>query len=177
MGRLIALKGLEHAIDALALHERATLIIAGNGPHESLLRARAERYGPRVRFVGELAGAEKHAWLSAADAFVLPSIVLANGRSEGMPSVLLEAMEHGLPVLASDVGGVSDVVRTGENGFLLPSADPNALARAFSALEDEALRARLAQGARELAALYHWDALAPRLSELLSGADFVGQSC
>jgi glycosyltransferase involved in cell wall biosynthesis len=177
MGRLVAIKGLEHAIDALAHNERATLIIAGAGPLRAALAARARRYGARVRFVGELAGADKTAWFTAADAFVLPSIVLASGRTEGMPSVLLEAMEHGLPVVASDVGGVSDVVRPNENGFLLPCADASAIARAFSALEDDATRARLAQGARELAALFHWSALGPHLNELLLGADFAGQNC
>jgi glycosyltransferase involved in cell wall biosynthesis len=172
MGRLITLKGVAHAIDALATQPEATLIIAGDGPLETELRARARPYGARVRFVGALSGSEKTAWLSAVDAFVLPSIVLANGRSEGMPSVLLEAMEHGLPVIASDVGGVRDVVRPDDNGFLLPAADPHAIARALSALQDEALRARLGTGARALAAQYHWPALAPQLSALLSGADF-----
>ncbi len=177
MGRLIVLKGVEHAIDALAEHPRATLIVAGAGPARAALEVRARRYGPRVRFVGQLEGADKRAWLGAADAFVLPSIVLPNGRSEGMPSVLLEAMEHGLPVIASDVGGVRDVVRNGENGFLVPSASPSAIARAFASLEGEALRAQLAAGARELAQLYHWDALGPHLEALLTGEDGAGPSC
>jgi glycosyltransferase involved in cell wall biosynthesis len=172
MGRLISLKGVAHAIDALATQPETTLIIAGDGPMQAELRARARPFGARVRFVGELAGSAKTDWLSAVDAFVLPSIVLANGRSEGMPSVLLEAMEHGLPVIASDVGGVRDVVRPDENGFLLPPADAHAIARALSSLQDEALRARLGAGAQALAAAYHWPALAPQLSALVTGADF-----
>jgi glycosyltransferase involved in cell wall biosynthesis len=177
MGRLIALKGIEHAIDALSLHAHATLVIAGTGPMHASLRERAARHGSRVRFVGELAGTEKSDWLSAVDAFVLPSIVLDNGRSEGMPSVLLEAMEHGLPVIATDVGGVRDVVRDGENGFLLPAASAQAIARAFAALEDAATRTRLSAGARELAAMYHWQVLGPHLSGLLFAADGAEQSC
>lgn len=177
MGRLIALKGVAHAIDALAHAPETTLIIAGHGPSEAALREQARPYGARVRFVGELSGADKTAWLSAADAFVLPSIVLANGRTEGMPSVLLEAMEHGLPVVASDVGGVDDVLRPNENGFLLSPGDPRAIARAFCALADPALRGRLSANARELAASYHWSALAPDLSALVTGADFPQESC
>jgi glycosyltransferase involved in cell wall biosynthesis len=86
-------------------------------------------------------------------------------------------MEHGLPVVASDVGGVSDVVRDGENGFLLPSASPRAIAHAFAALQDEARRAQLAAGAREQARLYHWDVLGPHLEALLGREDGAGQSC
>jgi len=79
--------------------------------------------------------------------------------------------------VATDVGGVSDVVRSNENGFLVPSKDAVAIARALSQLQDVATRARLSQAARELAALYHWDVLVHQLEGLLFGADFAGQSC
>jgi glycosyltransferase involved in cell wall biosynthesis len=164
LGRLIELKGIEHAIAAIARLPEAELVIAGAGPD----RARLERLaGPHVRFVGELRGDDKSRWLQAADAFVLPSIVLPSGRSEGMPTTLLEAMEHGLPVVASDVGGVADVVKTGVNGVLVPPGDADAIARALSSLRDS--RAGLVVGARETAAMYHWSELGPRLLELTLG--------
>ncbi|HEX6246014.1 MAG TPA: glycosyltransferase family 4 protein [Polyangiales bacterium] len=167
LGRLIALKGVAHAIDAVAATDGVELIVAGAGPEAEALRAHARARNAAVRFAGELRGIAKSELLHAADAFVLPSIVLPSGRSEGMPTTLLEAMEYGLPVIASDVGGVSDVVRDGENGWLVAPADPAALADALARLRDDALRERLAQGARETAALYHWNELGPRLSELL----------
>jgi glycosyltransferase involved in cell wall biosynthesis len=166
LGRLIALKGVAHAIDAVAQLPDAQLVVAGAGPESAALARRAR--GTAVRFVGELRGADKEAHLAAADAFVLPSIVLPSGRSEGMPTTLLEAMERGLPVVASDVGGVRDVVRDGENGYVVPPGDTRAIAAALARLQDPALRAQLAEGARATAALYHWSELGPRLSELLS---------
>jgi glycosyltransferase involved in cell wall biosynthesis len=168
LGRLIALKGVTYAIDAVARTGDVELIVAGAGPEASALKARARARGARVRFVGEVRGASKRELLHAADAFVLPSIVLPSGRSEGMPTTLLEAMDHGLPVIASDVGGVRDVLRDGDNGWLVPPRDVGALTAAIERLRDEALRERLAQGARETAALYHWTELGPKLSDLLT---------
>jgi len=172
LGRLIELKGIEHAIEAVAQVPEVELVIAGYGPHLSDLRAAARQRGVPVRFVGAQHGADKTAWLHAADAFVLPSIVLKSGRTEGMPVTLLEAMEHGLPVIASDVGGVSDVVRNGENGYLVQPGQAGEIAAALrTLLADETMRGQLARGAKETAAMYHWQALAPRFEQLLLGTD------
>lgn len=167
LGRLIELKGVEHAIAAIAELPEARLVVAGDGPDRARLE-RLSRGSPQVRFVGALHGAEKGRWLHAADLFVLPSVVLPSGRSEGMPTTVLEAMEHGLPVVASDVGGVSEVVESGRNGLVVPPADSRALAQAVR--EVLAGQAALAAGARETAAMYHWSELGPRLEALLLGA-------
>ncbi|MEY4510560.1 MAG: hypothetical protein RLZZ450_2682 [Pseudomonadota bacterium] len=168
LSRLIPLKGIVHAIDAVSALPDVELVIAGYGPEREALEAHAKRRAARVRFVGAVYGRDKSDWLRAADAFVLPSIKLANGRTEGMPTTILEAMEYGLPVIASDVGGVSDAVRTGDNGFLVPAASSAEIELAVRALmADSDLRERLSAGARETAELYHWDALAPRFEELL----------
>jgi glycosyltransferase involved in cell wall biosynthesis len=168
LSRLIPLKGLEHAIDAASALPEIELVMAGYGPERDALEAHAKRRGARVRFVGATYGAAKSDWLRAADVFVLPSIQLANGRTEGMPSTVLEAMEHGLPVIASDVGGVGDTVRTGENGFLVRAGSAAEIESAVRALvADTTLRDQLAIGATETAALYHWEVLAPRIEELL----------
>lgn len=169
LGRLIPLKGIAHAITAVADMPDSELLVCGEGPEQAALARQAAHTGARVRFMGSVFGAEKAALLRAADAFVLPSIKLPSGRTEGMPQVLLEAMEQGLPVVASDVGGVSDVVRNGDNGMLVSPADPPALARALSALRDAATHRRLSAGARTTARLYHWSTLAPLLESLLVG--------
>jgi glycosyltransferase involved in cell wall biosynthesis len=167
MGRLIALKGVEHAIDALAAQPEVELIVAGDGPVRPWLEQRARHARARVRFVGEIHGATKDAWLGAADAFVLPSRVLPSGRSEGMPGVILEAMDHGLPVIASAVGGVSDVVEHERNGLLVPPEDAAALAAAIGRLADGKLRAALGREGRRTAAQYYWSELGPRIEALL----------
>jgi glycosyltransferase involved in cell wall biosynthesis len=163
MSRLVPIKGLEYAIEAV----RASaweLVIAGEGPERSKLERLAR--DARVRFLGNVNGVEKSRWMHAADAFVLPSIPLASGRTEGMPTALLEAMDHGLPVIASDTGGVRDVLRDGENGVLVPPRNARAIGLALKRIREQ--REPMSRAARETAAEYHWDVLAPRFEALLA---------
>jgi glycosyltransferase involved in cell wall biosynthesis len=96
-------------------------------------------------------------WLAAADAFVLPSL------HEGAASVLFDAFHAGLPVVATDIPGVTDVVHEGETGLLVPSADPDALAAALLRLRDEpGLRERLSERARAVATQYRPERMADR---------------
>jgi glycosyltransferase involved in cell wall biosynthesis len=168
LGRLVAIKGVEHAIRAVATLSDVELVIAGDGPERARLTQLAEALRAPVRFVGAVHGAQKRALFAAAHCFVLPSVVLPSGRSEGMPTTILEAMEHGLPVIASDVGGVSDVVHDAENGLLVAQGDALAITHAIGRLRDPSLRTQLARAARETAALYHWSNLAPRFEALLT---------
>ena len=123
LSRLVPIKGVDVVIDAMA-HVRtpARLVIAGDGPE----RARLERRG-NAQFVGEVDTAARDELLRRASVVVVPSRVLANGRSEGMPVVALEALAAGVPVVASAVGGLVELpeIRT------VPSDDPIALARAI----------------------------------------------
>jgi 2-deoxystreptamine N-acetyl-D-glucosaminyltransferase/2-deoxystreptamine glucosyltransferase len=93
--------------------------------------------------------------LASLDVLVLPSAY------EEMGSVLVEAMASGLPVVASAVGGIPEVVRDGETGLLVPPGDVAALAGVLDRLAaDPELRARLAAGARARARDYAWPRLA-----------------
>lgn len=111
------------------------LIIAGGGPEQAALQSRIEQLGltQTVRLLGDRADVAE--LLAECDVFVLSSI------AEGMPVTLLEAMASGLPVVATDVGGVASVVDDGVTGTLVPPADPPALATALRAyVVDAALR-------------------------------------
>ncbi len=168
LGRLVPIKGLDDLIDALAGAEDAELIIAGEGPERGRLEALAMRLGVRVRFVGVVRGRQKAAWLAAADALVLSSRPSASGRSEGMPTVLLEAMDAGLPIVATDQGGVASWVEHEQSGLLVPPGRPKALLRAIRRLRDDApLRARLIARGRLLAEPQRWANMGPRLEEML----------
>jgi glycosyltransferase involved in cell wall biosynthesis len=125
VGNLLAFKGHGIAIEALALLPECQLVIAGDGPERGAFEALARRCGvaERVRFVGSLSQEELHRYYAGADA-----LVLASSR-EGWPNVLLEAMACGTPVIATDVGGVSEIVTAPEAGIVLDERSAAALAR------------------------------------------------
>ncbi|MEX1140864.1 MAG: glycosyltransferase family 4 protein [Thermoleophilaceae bacterium] len=114
-----------------------------------------------VEWVGWLDDEEKDRLLRDADAFVLPS------RSEGLPIALLEAMAHGLAIVATAVGGVPDVIVAERDGLIVPPEDSPALAAALSRLAtDSELRGRLGLAAREQAERLDANSVAERLDAL-----------
>ena len=144
VGRLSAEKGADVLIEALARLQGvpALACVIGDGPDRPALERRAAELGlaDRVRWCGIRAEAGR--LCSAFDAFVLSS------RTEGTPIVLLEAMQARVPIVATSVGGVPDVVGPGE-AWLVPSEDPGALADALRSLHaDPAAAARRAEASR-----------------------------
>lgn len=147
VARLIPQKGLRHLITAFA-HARevvpdANLLIVGDGTMRAALQARARVLVPGacVRFAGWRSDAAQI--LFGADVFVLPSLW------EGFGLVLLEAMAARLPVIASAVGAIPEIVIEGETGRLVPPGDEIALADALSALLASAdQRTRMGTGGR-----------------------------
>ena len=85
------------------------------------------------------------------DMLVVPSVVHTNGDRDGIPNVIMEALSCGMPVVATDVCGVGEVIRNGETGYLIPQRDPAALADAIRRmLSDREAALRMAQTGREL---------------------------
>lgn len=167
MARLVAVKGIEHAIAAMA-RLRAQLVIAGDGPELERLKSIAVPFGSQVKFVGMITGEGKSEWLTAADAFVLPSIVLKSGRTEGAPTSVLEAMAHGCPVIGSNVGGIAEIIEHAHNGYVVPAENPEAIAEALQRLiATPPLRERLGHNALRTAQQHRWEAIAQRWESLL----------
>ncbi len=137
VGRLRAKKGLDTLIDACRLlHERGQRVrceIVGYGEEHDALAHRIENagLGRHVRLVGKLAREQVLERYARATVFVQPSRITANGDRDGIPNVLLEAMAMGLPVVASRVSGIPEVVRDGINGLLVEADAPLALAEAI----------------------------------------------
>ncbi len=133
-GRFVEKKGLIYAIRALALlrtrFPTAKLVIVGDGPLRDQLHAAADAAGllDKVEMPGWLPQAGLLALMSKTDAFLCTSVGASSGDVEGIPNILKEAMAAGLPVAAFDHSGVSELVRDGETGFLVPEADAAALA-------------------------------------------------
>lgn len=172
IGRLAEKKGIPVLLDALSrLEASVRLVIAGTGPEEAALRAQVARLGltERVDFVGFVTGAAKDALIAAADVVVVPSIVTPSGDAEGLPVVVLEALAAGRLCVATDASGAGDVITDGENGFLVPARDGEALAsrlRTVLAL-DGAARERVAARARESMVALQWPRIARRHLEFL----------
>jgi glycosyltransferase involved in cell wall biosynthesis len=163
LGRLIPSKGVDVVIEAVSRLPDARLVVAGDGPARPALEALARRRGAGVEFSGHVARERLPEIFARARC-----LVLAARAGEGFPNVLLEAMASGVPVIATPVAGVSDLVRDGANGLLVPPGDVGALRGAMERLlGDEALRARLSAAGRETAAGYAWDRVVPRLEAAL----------
>jgi glycosyltransferase involved in cell wall biosynthesis len=126
VGRLRIRKGVEVLLEALQPGMR--LLIAGDGEHRAALERKAAELGitSRVRFLGRCDAGRVRGLLEGAAALVVPSTY------EGMPLVVLEAMEAGVPVVASRVSGIPEVVEDGRTGWLVPPEDPRALAAALT---------------------------------------------
>lgn len=117
----------------------------------------------KVFFHGRISDAELADMYASADVFVLPSLW------EGYGIVLLEAMAHGLPIVASNVGAIPELVRHGENGWLVPPGDSQALAEAIWSLsQDQSLCNRLGERGRELSRHFPtWDEVAEQFRQVL----------
>ncbi len=141
VGRLDAVKGFPVLLDALAQVRRegvdATLEIVGAGALDQSLKARSRELGLEawIAFTGAVSQEDMPGVFERNDAFVLASFM------EGVPVVLMEAMAKGLPVIATRVAGVPELVRDGRTGFLVPPGSVSALAQAIVGL---------ARGRREL---------------------------
>lgn len=161
IGNLVPEKGHDLVIKALAHIEHAQLVIVGAGPAREPLRALSERIGvaDRIRWVEYVPQRELPNYYTAADATVLAST------REGMPNVLLESMACGTPVIASNVGGVAEIVAAPEAGKLLPERSPDAIVAAWREL---AIGAPARQETRSYAQRFGWDVPVARQLEVLS---------
>jgi glycosyltransferase involved in cell wall biosynthesis len=137
LGALVPKKGFDVLIEAVrrvAAVRALKLVIAGDGEERGRLVDAAAAAGIEVEFTGSYSYASLPQLLSRASVVVLPSRRLANGDSDGTPTVLIEALAHGRAVIGCDIGGVSDLVRDGETGLLVAPEDPAALAEAIERL-------------------------------------------
>lgn len=153
--RLLPIKGIDVLLRALAEVPRAVLWIVGDGPERPRLEALTSQLhlDARVQFFGNLSHRDLAERMKAADLFVLAS------RAEPFGIVLPEAMEAGLPIVATDVGGIPSIVGR-DNGVLVPPDDAGRLAQAIlGLLEDPARRLAMSQANEIKAKAYRWESL------------------
>lgn len=157
VGRLVEKKGFHILIEALRLMREAghapLCRIIGSGEEHGHLAAQIRDAGLEgaVRLEGPRPQAEVISAMRQASVLACPCVVGSDGNRDGLPTVLLEAMAVGLPVVSTDVVGIPELVRDGETGLIAPEADPEALASALMRITEEAgLRRRLSTAARAL---------------------------
>ena len=166
---------LEALADGGPVLDRIRLELVGEGPLRGRLEELARRLGigARVSFRGGLTEPQVAAALDAADLFVLPSVVAANGQMEGVPVALMEALACGLPTVASRLSGVPELVRDGETGVLAEPGDVGSLREALRVtISDPVAARRRAEAGRSLVeSEFELRRSAGRLAALFRGAE------
>ncbi|MGH8776836.1 MAG: glycosyltransferase family 4 protein [Jiangellaceae bacterium] len=166
LGRLHAQKQVDVLVRAAAYLPQAQVVLVGDGPHRMSLERLARQAGvvERVHFVGFVPHQDVPAVLLAADVLVMPS------RYEELGTAMLEAMQAGVPIVASDTGGIPAVITHEHNGLLVPPGDPLALVDAVDRLlADRAFASALASAARVDVGRYDWTVLARRVLDIYGG--------
>ena len=165
VGRLVPVKGLKFLIEAareiISRYPNTFFVFTGDGYLRRDLEKRASDLGIKenVVFLGWRNDAAKI--ISVTDIFVLPSL------NEGMGRVLAEAMALGKPIVASNVGGIPDLVIHGKNGFLVPSKNSRELAKYIQILlEDKEKREKMGREGREMAGNFSHEIMIKKISRL-----------
>lgn len=157
VGRLVEKKGFSDLITAChILHQSGQSFsceIIGEGEYEHALRTQIQQFSLEnsVSLLGALPQREVHRLIQDASLFVAPCITASTGDRDGMPTVILEAMALGTPCVATDVTGISEVVRHMDTGLIVPEKQPELLAEAIRTLQvNTSLGVELARSARQL---------------------------
>ncbi|MCK4579701.1 MAG: glycosyltransferase family 4 protein, partial [Dehalococcoidia bacterium] len=167
VGKLLPVKGVQYLIQAMDIIRRreadARLLLVGDGDQRDCLRSLVKQLnlGKHVTFVGWVSNEKVPKYMAASDVFVLPSL------SEGFALVILEAMASGLPIVATRVGGLPDIVKERRNGFLVEPRSPMEIAEKILLLSaDGELRRRFSRNNKRKVKAYSWPAVVTRIEEI-----------
>jgi glycosyltransferase involved in cell wall biosynthesis len=155
VGRFVEKKGVAHLLEAMRILESESsavdLVLIGDGPIAEALKHQASGL-KHARFLGWLPNDEVRRFMRGALALCVPSVAARSGDAEGLPNVVLEAMACAVPVIGSQAGGIAEAIEHGRTGFVVPQADPQAIAEPVRwLLRDPALRGRMGHAARDAA--------------------------
>ncbi|VVB89281.1 Trehalose synthase [uncultured archaeon] len=167
VGRLSEEKGIKFLIEAMPAILKdipaVKLMIVGDGPERKNLEQIVKRYDlTNVIFVGTVLNEDMNKFYKKADVFVLPSL------REGLGVVLLEAMACGIPVIGSNIGGITDIIRNKENGLLVEPENPKDIAdKIIMLLSEEKLKQKFSKnGLETVKEKFSWDVVINRFVEV-----------
>ncbi|ERP39094.1 glycosyl transferase group 1 [Chitinivibrio alkaliphilus ACht1] len=152
IGRLIKRKGVHVLVESLALlPPEYELTIVGTGPEETSLSEQMKRLKVehRIRHIRQLSPKDLSTIMGESDIFILPSLTDWKGETEGLGMVLLEAQRMGLALIASNSGGMTDIVIHEETGFLFPEGESNALAQQITRYRCQDTHRAMVEGAQK----------------------------
>lgn len=167
VGGFRPVKGIRYLITALKMLQQqgqpVKLVLVGRGRGEKDLRRYVQQLDlvNSVIFTGQIPNENIPQFMAAADVFVLPSL------SEGLPNVVLEAMASGLPIIATKVGGLPEIIEEGRNGFLVEPKNPKQIVeKILSIFGNDELRNSISANNREKIKEYSWDSVVDRLEKV-----------
>lgn len=167
VGRLVEIKGVKYLIEAMRNID-AMLVIIGDGPLKGDLERQAADMKGKIAFWGAQTHEELKKIYASADIFVAPSVTVGDGAKEGFGLVMLEAMASGLPVVASDSGGIKQLVRNGVNGLLCEEKNVAQLTDCINKiLVDEKLYSRFVENAKETVKQYDYSIIGKKYCEIM----------
>lgn len=185
IGRFVETKGFQYLIESLPILIKRGLAVhltlAGDGAWKRRLKALTQKHSLSecVFFPGFIPHTRVSAVLCEADMLVMPSVLRPNGSGDGLPTVIAEAFLHRLPVVATNVASIPDLVLHGQTGLLVSERDPEALADAIEWVaknRSEAL-AMAARGRERTLRMFAPETYATHLIELLSGSAQGSNAC
>lgn len=168
VGYLIERKGFMYLIssikEVIKVHKNVKLRIVGSGPQEQQLKNHISKLNleDHVEIFGNVSDVELLNMYNFSDLFILPSIVDSQGNTEGLGVVLIEAMACGLPVIGSNIGGITDIIQDGENGLLVNQKDIHELSKSINKLiENPDLKEKIARkGYQNVQIKFSWKKIA-----------------
>lgn len=173
VGRLVEIKGVKYLIEAMKDID-AILVIVGDGPLKKELEQMAEKINQqecfdKIKFIGTKTHDELRTIYASADVFALPSVTDKAGGQEGLGLVMLEAMASGLPVVASDSGGIPQVIQDEVNGLLCKEKDSQALSQKLLRIfYDDKLRDLFIYNGKQTISRYNYNIIVNRYCELFN---------
>ena len=171
IGRLTRIKGLDVLLSALKSLNDVRLVVAGDGECRDELEQLARKLSVNAAFLGRINASQRQHLLSLCDAVVIPSRILSDGRTEGTPVVFMEAIAAGRVVIASNVGGLAEIIVDNHNGLLFEPEDYAALRERIRAvLQDRHLRQRIEGEARRMSADFSWERIGSQYGRIIKKA-------